>query len=58
MSNPSQGVQITLPGNTTKTDLTEMMKLAVQIIENPDQFSDLHKRGCAIALAQYADKIV
>ena len=44
------GEVVTLPGNSTKTDLVEIMKMAADIIESPEKHSASNKKGCALSL--------
>ena len=44
------GETVILPGNSTKSDLVEIMKMAVAIIRDPDKFSASNRQGCAISL--------
>jgi len=55
MSQPQQsGEVVTLGGNSTKTDLVEIMKMAAEIISNPSRFSDSNKKGCVLSLKMLA----
>ena len=48
---------ITLPGNSTKTDLVEIMRMAAGIVRNPEQFSSTNRHGCAVALDQFVNGV-
>jgi len=48
---------ITLPGNSTKTDLVEIMKMAAEIIRNPSQISQTNRLGCAVALDNFVNGV-
>ena len=48
---------ITLPGNSTKTDLVEIMRMAASIVRNPEQFSGSNRTGCAVALDQFVNGV-
>jgi hypothetical protein len=44
---------VTLPGNSTKTDLVEIMKMAAGIVRDPARFTSVERVGCAVALDQF-----
>lgn len=48
---------VVLPGNSTKSDLVEIMKMAASIVRNPEQFSSTNRHGCAVALDQFVNGV-
>jgi len=51
------GETVTLGGKSTKSDLVEIMKMAVEIIRHPSDLSDANKLGCALSLEMLAKGI-